>query len=139
MGAQALLSRLAEAGIAVRADGGILKAGPSERLNDEYRRLIREHKPELLEVLRHKTTTPETPETPGNGCELRRAKVLADLRKNPGITYAADVDGTGDPVTIMLAIRDVGSCILEVDVERWDPFQFLALLERPRVELGAVA
>lgn len=90
--------------------------------------------------LQHKGVTPVTPVTPKNNNELRRAKVLDDLRKNPGITYAADVDGAGDPVTIVLAVRDVGTCILEVDAARWNPLQFLALLEdRSRVDMGAAA
>lgn len=91
------------------------------------------------EPLRHKAVPPVPSVPPQNNNELRRAKVLADLRANPAITYAADVDGTGDPVTIMLAIRDIGTCLLEVDAERWNPFQFLTLMEGSRVTTGAAA
>lgn len=39
----------------------------------------------------------------------------------------------------MLAIRDVGACMLEVDAGRWNPLEFLALLDRSRADVGAAA
>jgi hypothetical protein len=36
-----------------------------------------------------------------------------------------------DPVRIIVAIRNVGVCELLVARDRWDPFQFLALLAKP--------
>lgn len=82
------------------------------------------------EPLQHKAATPATPETPQNNDGRMRRKVLADLRHHPSIRYAAEVDASGDPVRIMLAVRDVGSCILEVDAQRWNLEGFIALMDR---------
>lgn len=113
MSAPHILADLADAGLKLRADGDTLRvAGP---LTDEWRQIIREHKPELLSHLK---------------AEKARAKVLADLRTHPGIRYAAEVDASGDAVRIMLAIRDIGSCVLEINVDRWNLGAFIALLDR---------
>jgi len=51
MGAEAILSRLAEHGLKLAVKRGQLFAEPKSLLNDETRALIREHKPEILAAL----------------------------------------------------------------------------------------
>jgi len=46
-----LLDTLRSAGLTVRADGERLAVSPRELLTDELRRLVREHKREILEAL----------------------------------------------------------------------------------------
>lgn len=116
------LNTLSAAGITLRVDGDALKA--SGRLTPEHRQLIREHKAELLEQLKAATDTHDAP------WGQARQKVLSDLRHHPSIRYAAEVDASGNPVRIMLAVRDVGSCILEVDAQRWNLEGFIALMDR---------
>jgi hypothetical protein len=41
------------------------------------------------------------------------------------------IDADADVVRIIVAIRDIGVCELLVARDRWDPFQFLALLAKP--------
>ncbi len=109
-----ILATLADVGVKLRAadDNTLRASGP---LTDELRQLIREHRAEILTELK---------------TAKARAKVLADLRAHPGIRRAAEVDASGDPVQIMLGIRDVGTCILEIDARRWNLQQFIALLDR---------
>ncbi len=52
MQAQALLSTLGEKGITVRHDGDQLAVGPKSRLTPELREELRDHKLELLTLLR---------------------------------------------------------------------------------------
>ena len=46
----AIFERLASAGVSIRVVEGSLRAGPSERLTDELRDAIREHREALLAV-----------------------------------------------------------------------------------------
>ena len=58
-------------------------------------------------------------------------RVLRDLETNPERVRAVEViDKGSDPIRIVVAIRDVGVCELLVARDRWDPFQFLALLAK---------
>lgn len=102
--------------IRLAVDGDSLTyEGPRGAMDAALLGQIREHKPEILAELK---------------TEKARAKVLADLRAHPGIRYAAEVDASGDPVKIMLAIRGIGTCVLEIDAQRWDLERFIALLDR---------
>ncbi len=116
MTAASILTECRARHIRLAAEGGALTyEGPQGAMTDELRQLIREHKAEILAELK---------------ATKARAKVLSDLRTHPGIRYAAEVDASRDPVTVMLAIRDVGTCVLEIDAERWNLEQFIALLDR---------
>lgn len=58
-------------------------------------------------------------------------RVLQDLRAMPERARAIEViDADADVVRIIVAIRDIGVCELLVARDRWDPFQFLALLAK---------
>lgn len=46
-----ILAQLTADGIRLEVDGGTLSAGPRGALTDEHRRLIRQHKPELMALL----------------------------------------------------------------------------------------
>lgn len=48
---------LSDSGVTVSNDGGKLVASPAARLTDELRALIRDHKPELLELLTDASNT----------------------------------------------------------------------------------
>ncbi len=59
-------------------------------------------------------------------------RVLRDLEANPERVRAVEVlDADTDPVRLIVAIRNVGVCELLVARDKWDPFQFLALLAKP--------
>ena len=59
-------------------------------------------------------------------------RVLRDLEANPERIRAVEVmDADTDPVRLIVAIRNVGVCELLVARDKWDPFQFLALLAKP--------
>ena len=65
-------------------------------------------------------------EVPSSAC----ARLLRDLEADPDLVQAVEViDSDSDPVRLLIAIRDVGTCELLVDRRRWDPFKFLKLLE----------
>lgn len=51
MDALTVYHHLHDAGVSLSIDGGKLLAHPAARLTDELRGLIRDHKPELLELL----------------------------------------------------------------------------------------
>lgn len=51
MSALTVYRRLSDSGVTVSKDGGKLVASPAARLTDELRASIRDHKPELLELL----------------------------------------------------------------------------------------
>ncbi len=58
-------------------------------------------------------------------------RVLRDLEANPERARAVEVmDADTDPVRLIVAIRNVGVCELLVARDKWDPFQFLALLAK---------
>ena len=58
-------------------------------------------------------------------------RVLRDLEANPERIRAIEVmDADTDPVRLIVAIRNVGVCELLVARDKWDPFQFLALLAK---------
>ena len=66
-----------------------------------------------------------------------RARLFRDLEADPNLIHAMEViDPDADPVRLLVAIRDVGTCELLVDRQRWDPFKFLKLLES---ETGAAS
>ena len=67
---------------------------------------------------------------PDGGMDRRRDWVLRMLRDRPEITRAVVADGDLDPVVVTLAVRNVGTCELLIPADRWDPFNFLRLLER---------
>ena len=65
-------------------------------------------------------------------------RVLRDLEAHPEHVRAIEViDPDSDPVRLIVAIRNVGVCELLVARDRWDPFQFLALLAKP-TEQGVI-
>ena len=124
MAAPDLLHALQDRGLKLWAEGDRLLVAPKERITDEARALIREHKPELLVAL-----TSEAPPDPA--AEARRQKVFAMLAERPEIGRAYVVEDSGqDTVIIAWAIRGVCSSELSVPREKWDPFLFLELFER---------
>lgn len=104
-----------------------LKLRGEQAVLERWTPRLRPHKTELLALL---TQANDSPPIYQDGLARARAKVLSDLHTHPGITYAAEVDASGDPVQIMLGIRDIGTCVLEIDAKRWDLEQFIALLDR---------
>ena len=59
-------------------------------------------------------------------------RVLQDIQAMPERIRAIEVIDLGvDAVRLIVAIRNVGVCELLVARDRWDPFQFLALLTKP--------
>lgn len=61
---------------------------------------------------------------------LRRLSVLSMLESDPtkSRTFLVD-DASTDPVTVTVAIRDIGTCELLIPLERYDPFKILAVID----------
>jgi hypothetical protein len=127
MGAPEVLGRLAAEGLTIRPrPDGNLEVSPRRLLTDETRRLIREHKSELLEELAGPADTL---------AEARRQRVLFMLSERPSVRYAVLTDAETEPkaVIVALAIRDVGTCELRIARKKWDGLLFLEMLERHTV------
>ena len=123
MGASDLIGRLALAGVRLARIGeDRIAAEPKDALTDELRTLIRQHKPELLAAL----------EPVDRGRELRRQRVLAKLKEEPGKQRAVifDTDFDRDSVLCTVAIRDVGTCELRIPRDRYDPWLILEAIDR---------
>ncbi|MEF8724024.1 MAG: hypothetical protein V5B30_16020 [Candidatus Accumulibacter delftensis] len=62
---------------------------------------------------------------------VRRAKVLAMLRDNPGVRYAIEVpDANTDPVIISIGIRNVATFEMNIPQAYYDAFALLELIEK---------
>ena len=125
MGAPDLLHALQGQGLTVWAKGDRLLVAPKARITDETRRLIREHKAELLKTL-------ATDPMPDPAAEARRGRVLELLADHPTARYAVLTDTQADPeaVLLTLAIRGQATCELRIPRDRYDPFLLLDLIER---------
>jgi len=126
MGAPDILGLLAARGVTIRPrPDGNLEVSPRRLLTDETRRLIREHKAELLQVL-------AADSLPDPAAEARRQRVLVLLAANPEARYALVTDTGADPeaVLLTLAIRGRAICELRIPSEKYDPWLLLALVER---------
>jgi hypothetical protein len=55
--------------------------------------------------------------------------MLTERQETRRATYV-DEAGQAGPVTLMIAIRGVGTCELAIRREKWDPLLFLDLLDR---------
>jgi hypothetical protein len=61
----------------------------------------------------------------------RRAKVLAMLRDNPGISYAIEVvDANTDPVIVSIGIRNVATFEMNIPQAYYDACSLLELIEK---------
>lgn len=125
MGAPDLLHALQGQGFKLWTEGGRLLVAPKARITEETRRLIREHKPELLAAL-------AADPLPDPVAEARRQRVLELLAQNPTARYAVLTHDPGDPegVILTLAIRGQATCELLIPRDRYDPFLLLDLIER---------
>src|SRR5436190_1165907 len=65
----------------------------------------------------------------------RRDRALAQLTMNPALHLAVVCDGEGDPMPVAVAIRDKGTCEIEIPAARFDPF---ALIELVRQHGGSI-
>ena len=128
MGAPELLHALQGQGLRVWAEGDRLLVAPKARITDETRRLIREHKAELLTALSADTLSDPA-------AEARRQRVLAMLAERPSVRYAAITDTLAVPgsVVLTLGVRHVGTVELLIPADKWDGVLFLEMLERHAV------
>ena len=94
---------------------GKISASGEQSLVDQWLPTIRDNKAGLLSELRR------------NG---RQEKVLAMLAAAPGTHYAVHVEGAADSVLIVLGIRDIATCELEISNQDFDGFALLALVEK---------
>jgi hypothetical protein len=60
----------------------------------------------------------------------RRQRVLALLAERPDIDVAMVCDCEGDPVPVVVAIRDRGLCEIHIPAAAFDPFALLELVGR---------
>ncbi len=144
-----LLAELRDAGVELVATArGTLRVKTGGReLDPRLKASIVTHRDELLAALEAErpasrgTTAPvrkpaeHSPGEPTSDRERRRQAVLDMLAGNPALRYAWLVepeseldDGTSSDVIVALAIRDVGSCELTIERERYEPFRLLELI-----------
>lgn len=135
------LTRLRAAGFKVMAQGDKVLISPRERLTDELRAWIREHKPTLLAELGQSRDRPSLAATlatgdPASDSDRDRAyrEVLAVLERHPHVERAYTTRWEGNALIVSLAVRNVGMCELAIPRERIrDMADYAALL----VVLGA--
>lgn len=109
--ATALIEEVQLLGIEIDAAGADLVLRPARAVPEWLIPQIKAAKPEILR-------------------ELRRRQALHLLAKYPEDQRAYVVDADSDPerVLVLLALRGVGSCDLEIPRIKWDPFLFLSFL-----------
>lgn len=107
-----ILQTFEQAGFTLEPVGAMLRVNPVERLTPEQRETLKQYKPAILR-------------------ELRRRQALRLLAENPekNRAYIVDPDSDPDRILVLLALRGVGSCDLEIPRDRWDPFLFMKFLE----------
>lgn len=140
MGAPDILNVLHGMGLRLSAHGTELHVGPRTALTDDTRRLIRDHKTELLAALRQssdfgmaegKRVQPTDCDTlPDQAAEVRRQRVLAILASNPALRLAVVCDAEGDPVPVAVAIRGKGTCEVLIPAPKFEPLALLDLVSR---------
>jgi hypothetical protein len=63
--------------------------------------------------------------------EALQARALAVLAANPMLRFAVVVDDAdADPVQVGVAIREKGSCVVQIPAARFNPFELLDLVAR---------
>lgn len=113
MGARDLLNNLAGIGVSIRLDGDSLIVSPRELLTGDIRDALREHKPDLVALLRRPPPLAPTPDP-------------EDERPEPPPDFAAvperyDADEAGDPIENLPApLRMAGKAAARVLAGRDD-------------------
>lgn len=106
------------AGLCLRLVGDGIGIRPRDKLTPELAETIQTNKPALIAELRR---------------EQFRDHVWQALQDRPDkVKYFEVVDPDADPVRLVLAIRDVGTCDLLIAADKWDPVRFLQLLDTER-------
>jgi hypothetical protein len=113
-----LLCKLHQQGFQLTPNGNEILIEPASRLTDELRATIRANKSALLVVL--------------STLERRRARVVRQLQEHPDVRVGFDACNapfapeTGEPVSVVLAIRTASTGIVsaELSVPR-DRFDFV--------------
>jgi hypothetical protein len=140
MGAIELLAKFKSEGLTLMAEGDRIAVEPKSAITDYARTLIRQHKAELLPLLRAEDDQVATQdEGPLWGSvrqgeadrEGRYERVESMLAKSPAIRYAlvTNAEGDLDDVVLTLAIRDLGTCELRTPKAKYDPFLIIRLLD----------
>lgn len=121
MGEGELIGLLALAGLRLSVDGPNLIVEPRSAITDELRTRIRDSKPQLMQAL-----------TMADGAEFRRQRALAELQRHPDKQRWAifDPDAAHGIVICTIAIRQVGTCELQIPQHRYDPWLILDAMER---------
>jgi hypothetical protein len=113
--ATALIEEVRLLGIEIDAAGSDLVLRPARSVPEWLIPQIRAAKPEILR-------------------EIRRRQALKMLSDDPKLSRACVVDPDSAPgqVVVMLAIRGIGTCDLEIPRDLWDPFLFMKHIEGQR-------
>ena len=121
MGVTDLIFKLRNDGYSICADGSCLDISPAEDLSPEIVRQLKLGKPEILNALGREE----------KARAIRREKVLAMLKANPGSLRAmcTDIKSDLNNVILTVAIRDKATCEMFVAKTNFDPFQLLSLVE----------
>ncbi|MEP6605674.1 MAG: hypothetical protein ABJA60_06105 [Nitrosospira sp.] len=125
MGAPDLIVGLRNAGYSIKADKGYLDISPANNLPSDLLQQLKQHKPEILAVLRLEQQQ-----------EVRREKVVGMLESDPELRRAFYADAESDPENVILtvAIRHIATCEMLIPKANYDPWQLLALVDKAGVD-----
>lgn len=130
---EVLIAEVRQAGMTIRVDGSelVIRGGKRELL-EKLLPSLREHKFELLSMLRETQAANEDEPPADPTMHARQAKACQMLKDDPGLRRAVLADTTSDPehVLITVAIRDVGVGDLLVPRSKYDPWLFIEAIER---------
>ncbi len=127
----AIIQKAAADGVSLSlSHAGTIKAIGDKAAMNRWLAVIREHKAEIIDVL--KVGTGDTATDPMTPADARLGKVIDKLHADTGLRYAmeAHIDADPDAVILTLAIRGKGACELRIPKSRYDAVALLELIEK---------
>jgi len=121
-----LLAQLRRDGLSVSSDGGHLYVAPRNRLTDQLRAKIREHKAVLLADLNTEAQGLTRPGDIVHGHDelLRMLEARPEIKR----AFLAGPLPNGGGL-VRLAVRDIGTCDLVIPAGRYDPMAIKMLFD----------
>lgn len=127
------LAELLDHGLTAEARGDRLVVRPRDRITDELRLFIRQHKADILAELQGQGWDGYSGASTEPGAvraDPLQAEALQVLESDPGLKYGIATEADSDPVRVAVAIRGVGAGTLLIPAEKWCPWTFLDILHR---------
>lgn len=109
-------------GFVFRTDGNNLNIAPADRLDAELCKLIKQHKAEMINLIKY---------------DQRRNCVLQMLDENPQLKRAVIDDAESNPLNVILtiAIRHIGTFEMMIPIEKFDGMAILVAIDNQDFEL----